>query len=148
MQSYFLKLMSVLVLLVVNSYAGDQRCSDPASRTKPIREDLSKRINFECEEYEEPKDKVSCDDFSGTYSIFATFDASHCGIRVDLLKSFTVYVTQEECSITVSYESGLNPDVGSVEGSVATFSGTSLIGNITDIHTITATKTGKSILLQ
>ncbi len=139
--------LSIPILLIFTSgvFAADLRCKDPASRTKPVREDLNNRINFECEEYEEEKPQISCEDVSGTYAMFATFDSSQCAISFSPLKSFVIYITQTGCSITVSYEDDLNPDIGNVEGSTATFSGTSLIGSITDIHTVSVTKEGSTV---
>ncbi len=139
-------LISPLFIFTTITFAADQRCTDPDLRKKPVREDFNNRINFECEEYEEVKSEETCEDVSGTYSVFATFDSSHCSMSFSPLKSFVIYVTQENCSITVSYESDINPDIGSVDGSTATFSGTSLVGNITDIHTTTVTKNGSSIV--
>ncbi len=137
--------VSFVFIFISISSAEELRCKNP-SDTNPVREDFNNRINFLCKEYETPVPKVSCEDISGTYSISAVFNSDHCGISNTPSRSFTIYVTQKECVITVSYEDGINPDTGWVDGSTAVFSGTSLIGNITDIHSASVTKTGNSVV--
>ncbi len=131
-------------ILNSDSFIEERKCKDP-SQTNPTRRDFSSRVDFLCKEYAKPVAK-KCDNVAGTYSISAVFNSDHCGISNTPMKTFTIYVTQQECTITVSYENAINPDTGWVDGDTATFSGTSLIGEITDIHSISVTKTGSSIV--
>ncbi|MEA1917462.1 MAG: hypothetical protein U9N42_08045 [Campylobacterota bacterium] len=139
-----MKKLILILLIGVGLFAQDIRCKDP-SDTYSVREDLSDRVNYICKEDNIPAD-TTCKNVAGTYSIAATFDASHCGSTAFMpANAFTVYVTQQDCTITVTYEDHINPDTGSVDGATATFSGTSLIGDVTDIHYITVTKSGNTI---
>jgi hypothetical protein len=111
----------------------------------PIKEDFNERINFKCVENQATSADKACEDVSGTYSIIATFDASQCGLLINPKNVFTVYVTQKDCNLTVSYENDINPDSGKVTGNMVTFGGISLIGDITDIHSFNVYKKGSLI---